>query len=172
GSEYGSWPGGYLTASASGVSLSKSVQVTLGNIWTTYGYSKYDWVRARKYATSDASSTIGTEENNAFIKTGTISSSLFCANTSIKIPFSFTSSLSFNSGNVFTAQLSDSSGSFASPTNIGTLSGTSAGTISGKIPSAAIGSHYLVRVVSSNPAIIGSTNGANLSVPARAKPSY
>lgn len=71
----------------------------------------------------------------------------------------------YNGGNVFTAQLSNTSGSFASPTNIGTLTQTTAGTISATIPSgASTGSGYRIRVVSSNPSVTGTDNGSNLTI--------
>ena len=48
----------------------------------------------------------------------------------------FTSSGTFNGGNIYTAELSDASGSFASPTSIGTLTSTAnSGTINITIPS-------------------------------------
>ena len=70
-----------------------------------------------------------------------------------------------NAGNVYTAQLSNSSGSFASPVTIGTLASTSSsGTIACTIPvtgTTAIG--YKIRVVASNPSVIGSDNGSILT---------
>jgi len=74
----------------------------------------------------------------------------------------FTSTGTFNGGNVYTAQLSDASGSFASPTNIGTLTSTAnAGTINITIPSGSnAGTGYVIRVVSDNPATTGSSSGA------------
>lgn len=60
----------------------------------------------------------------------------------------------YTAGNVFTAQLSDSNGSFAAPTTIGTLTSTSAGTIVGNVPNTVnLGSGYKIRVVSSNPTV-------------------
>jgi gliding motility-associated-like protein len=93
------------------------------------------------------------------ITTGTISGSPFCAGDNITIPF--TSTGTFSAGNIYTAQLSDAAGSFASPVVLGTLnsianSGSIAGTIPPGTPS---GAGYLVRVVSSNPSITGSTFG-------------
>ena len=97
------------------------------------------------------------------ITTGTISGSPFCAGQAVSVPF--TVSGTFNAGNVFTAQLSNASGSFASPVNIGTLNGTGSGTISATIPPGTVtGTGYLIRVVSSNPAITGSSNGVNLTI--------
>lgn len=76
----------------------------------------------------------------------------FCRTTAFNVPF--TANGTFNAGNVFTAQLSNSSGSFTSPTVLGTLTGTTSGTISATIPSTvALGTGYKIRVVSSNPAL-------------------
>jgi len=60
----------------------------------------------------------------------------------------------YASNNVFTAQLSDASGSFASPTTLGTLSSVSSGSIVANIPpSTTLGTGYRIRVVSSSPVI-------------------
>jgi len=103
------------------------------------------------------------------ISTGSISPLSLCTGDSFNIPFTLIGI--YNSGNIFTAQLSDASGSFSSPTNIGTLSQTTAGTIIGTLPTNTIlGSGYRVRVISSNPAIIGTDNGSNLTI--YASPDY
>lgn len=95
--------------------------------------------------------------------TGTIIGSPFCAGNSVSVPF--TTNGTFSSGNVFTAQLSNSSGSFVSPTTLGTLTSTTSGTISGTIPvNTSNGAAYRVRVVSSNPVITGIDNGTNLVI--------
>ncbi len=58
----------------------------------------------------------------------------------------------FKTGNVFTAQLSDASGSFASPTNIGTVTATGAGTINCTIPTTiTTGAGYRIRIVATTP---------------------
>ncbi len=81
------------------------------------------------------------------------------------IDVSFTVSGTFLNGNVFTAQLSDLSGGFASPTDIGSLTDTISGTITAIIPpGAALGTGYRVRVVSNSPVVIGSDNGSDLTV--------
>ncbi len=94
------------------------------------------------------------------ISTETISPTTYCAGDAISIPF--TSVGTFNAGNFYTAQLSNSSGSFASPVSLGALSSTAnLGTISGTIPSGTgAGTGYLIRVVSSNPSSIGSSSVA------------
>jgi hypothetical protein len=97
------------------------------------------------------------------ITTSTITGSPFCAGAAVNVPY--TISGTFTSGNIFTAQLSDATGSFASPVAIGTLTSINAGTINATIPfTTASGTAYRVRVVSSNPVTTGSNNGANLTV--------
>ncbi len=105
--------------------------------------------------------------NGTTLTTGTVTNSPYLvspkANVQVAVPF--TSNIVFNSGNVFTAQLSDASGSFASPVTIGTLSGTSVGTINTVIPNGTnAGTGYRIRVVSSDPAAIGTDNGTDLEV--------
>jgi hypothetical protein len=64
----------------------------------------------------------------------------------------YTASHSFNSGNTFTAQMSNSAGSFASPTVIGSVTANSSGSIPVTIPLAtATGTGYKIRVVASDP---------------------
>lgn len=76
----------------------------------------------------------------------------FCRATVFNIPY--TISGTYNTGNVFTAQLSNSSGSFSSPTTIGSLTSTNAGTISATIPSGTtVGAGYKIRIISSNPSV-------------------
>lgn len=74
----------------------------------------------------------------------------------------FTSSGTFTAGNIYTAQLSNATGSFASAVNVGTLSSTSnSGTIPITIPAGTpSGTGYLIRVVSSNPSVTGSNSAA------------
>ena len=78
----------------------------------------------------------------------------------------FTSTGTFNAGNTFTVQMSDASGNFASPNNVGTLTGAGAegvdpsGTINITIPSGTLsGAGYLFQVVADDPATTGSASG-------------
>lgn len=110
---------------------------------------------------------IGTPGAGAALATGAITTTTYCSNNSalISVPFTVTGTVS--AGNVYTAQLSNSAGSFASPTAIGTLSSTSTGTlsISATIPSGLpIGNGYRIRVDASAPAAIGADNGTNISI--------
>ncbi len=105
---------------------------------------------------------------NATITTSAVSGSPFlfspsAPDASVSVPYTINGT--FNSGNIFTAQLSDASGSFAAPTTIGTRTATTAGTISATIPhTTPAGTGYRIRVVSSNPNILGSDNGTDLTV--------
>ncbi len=98
------------------------------------------------------------------ITTGAIIGSPFCACTIVNVPF--TSTGTFAAGNIYTAQLSNASGNFGSPFTIGTLSSTAnSGMLACTIPcNASGGSGYLIRVISSNPAVVGSNNGANITI--------
>ncbi len=97
-----------------------------------------------------------------FITTGAVNSS-YCPGSSVSVPY--TAAGTFNSGNVFTAQLSNGSGSFASPVSIGSATGVSSGSISAAIPANAVaGTGYRIRVIGSSPATTGSDNGSDFSI--------
>jgi len=54
----------------------------------------------------------------------------------------------YTAGNIFTAQLSNLTGSFSSPTTIGTLTAAVSGTIIGTIPNTVVLENgYLIRVI-------------------------
>lgn len=107
------------------------------------------------------------------ITTGAVSGAPFtvdCSGTVDTGTVGFTSVGTFNVGNVFTAQISDASGSFANPTTVGTLSGAAAegvdpfGTINITIPSGMpSGANYLIQIIASNPATTG-TSSAPFSI--------
>lgn len=107
--------------------------------------------------------------NNISITTSAITGSPFefsasAPNAAVSVPFVVNGGTML-AGNVFTAQLSDASGSFITPVNIGTLNGTSSGTITAQIPSnTPSGNAYRIRVISSNFPLNGGDNGSNLVV--------
>lgn len=98
------------------------------------------------------------------ITTGTVSGGPFnvdCTNSmSDAGTVSFTSSGTFNPSNVYNVELSDETGSFTSPTVIGTLASTAnAGIINFTLPSTLpTGIGYLIRIVSDDPAVTGTTS--------------
>jgi len=77
----------------------------------------------------------------------------------------YTTTYDFNNGNTFTVQLSDASGSFASPINIGSSTATSSGTISATVPpTTSLGNGYRIRVVSTSPAFTSPDEYYNIHV--------
>ncbi len=83
------------------------------------------------------------------------------------VQVAFITSGTFDSSNVFSAQLSDSTGAFTSPLTIGDLprSGHSpSDTIPAVIPPGTQGDHFRIRVVASTPAVTGPDNGTDLPV--------
>ena len=86
-----------------------------------------------------------------------------CAGDSVY--FNFVASNKFKNTNVFTVQLSNASGSFASPTVIGSRITDTSGVIGCKIPAGTTpGSGYRVRIVSSNPVKTSPDNGKNIVI--------
>ncbi len=73
-----------------------------------------------------------------------------CAGSTLQIPF--TVNAPFTAGNIFKAQLSNSAGSFVTPTDLGSLTGTTAGVFTVTVPAdLAAGAGYVIRIVSTNP---------------------
>lgn len=130
----------------------------------------FRWVNNDDGAGSDPSFAVdnvtltATPSTIASITTAGLSSTNYCSCATTTV--SFTATGVYNAGNMYTAQLSDAAGSFASPVTIGNLSSTAnTGTITVTIPcTTPLGSGYRIRVVSSNPAVTGSNNGSNLTL--------
>jgi len=95
-----------------------------------------------------------------FIHEYSLSSSSYVAGSQINVNYA----TNLANGSTLTAQLSNASGSFASPVTLGTLNISSAsGTIAGTIPSnQAVGTGYRVRIVSG--ATTSNDNGTNISI--------
>ena len=114
------------------------------------------------FGIDDVQISSGSTVSNS-ITTGTITPLSYCQGTGITIPY--TANGTYTAGNLFTAQLSDASGSFAAPTSIGTVASITSGTIAATIPSnTTVGTGYLVRVVSSTPVTVGAASAVPLSV--------
>ena len=101
--------------------------------------------------------------------TGTSTPSTICAGAPVSVTFTPNAGTggAFISGNVYTAQLSDATGSFSSPTTIGTITSNSSGSLitinanPGIIPAnATTSSLYKIRITSSNPSIISDSSSA------------
>ncbi len=88
---------------------------------------------------------------------------LICRGTTINVPFTVVGAL--QPGNIFTAQLSDTVGSFTSPLSIGTLSATGSGIITAAIPAnIPLSNKYRIRVAGLLPPVIGDDNGYNITI--------
>ncbi|MEP7218625.1 MAG: T9SS type A sorting domain-containing protein, partial [Bacteroidota bacterium] len=96
------------------------------------------------------------------LRTGTISSSSFCPGTPLSVPFTTTGI--FAPGNIFTAQLSDIHGLFDAPVKIGMVAGTGNGVIAARLPEPLAAGNYRIRVVASDPVIVGSDNGTDVVI--------
>ncbi|MDW8158289.1 MAG: hypothetical protein RML72_05355, partial [Bacteroidia bacterium] len=94
---------------------------------------------------------------------GPIEPPILCAGSSIAI--SFTGRGTYNSNNVFIAELSDRNGSFLNPLQIGTLTATTPGIINAFIPNnLPEGTGYRIRVVSTSPRVESNISEVPLSV--------
>lgn len=109
----------------------------------------------------------GVDNNQAVIATSTPSLLSACYGTDIILSVPFSAMGSYGAGNIFTAELSNATGSFNSPTIIGNLNSASNGnqTIDAIIPSGTLaGNGYRIRVTSSSPSAIGTDNGLDFAI--------
>lgn len=116
------------------------------------------------YAVGDAGTIIKMHDASAVESAPTPTATTFCRGNTILATNSISGT--FYNDNVFYLQLSNSSGTFSSPaTIIGSAATTIGGSISGTIPSDATnGSAYKIRVVSTDPYIIGSACSSNITI--------
>ena len=120
----------YLTGTLSGTTIFGSLSLSSGSPGDMF-IAKLDTVPERRISV--------------------VLNSPYCTGSVLSQPFTVTGS--FTAGNVFTAQLSDANGSFVTPVNIGTLTGTGSGTINITIPAGTPpGNNYRIRIISSAPA--------------------
>ena len=99
------------------------------------------------------------------ITTSALTSNTVCVNSTVNVAFTKGATDTIFNNNVWTAQLSDATGSFASPVNIGTLTGLAVGAITATIPAGTLaGSAYRIRVVGTQPVCTGTDNGSNITI--------
>ena len=103
------------------------------------------------------------------LQTGAVQPAI-CVGYTINVPYTVTA-LGCTPANIFTAQLSNATGSFASPVNIGSLADTTSDTIHAVIPyNTPAGTGYRIRVISSSPVDTGTDNGTNITINAAISP--
>jgi len=155
-----------ITQIVSGQTLSPKVIATGGGYFTG-GNNSLSWTMGETFTqTLTAQSNMlshGFQQPEMDILTNAISGSPLCTGATVNV--SFTATGYYSAGNVFTAQLSNASGSFANAVNIGSLSGTIPGTINATIPiNSPAGSGYRIRVVSNLSVYTGKDNGTDLII--------
>ena len=123
----------------------------------------------RAYATNSVGTSYGNDYyfessvDSPTITTDSIAGNPFCPGGTIVVPFTVV--WAFNQNNIFTALVSDSSGSFVHGKVIGNIIGTGSGTITGVLPSdLPPGPNYLVNVIASDPGVIGSYSTNNIVI--------
>lgn len=132
-----------------GYTNSTSGIATNGAHQTSYGGGTYDAFIAKFY--SDTFVAISQPYTDTIL----------CARDSFYLPY-FTND-TFRASNIFTGQISDSSGSFSSPVNIGTLAATTTDSILCFIPGTMLnGSHYRIRIIASHPIDTSEDDGLNI----------
>lgn len=101
------------------------------------------------------------KDTNVFISSAFVDSVLCPAVTSMNVPYEVTRN--FNANNTFTVQLSNATGSFASPTNIGSSNTNTQGSISCTVPGTiTAGRGYRIRIVASSPADTSESRKVNV----------
>lgn len=147
--------GGGLSVSPGKIYIGRATTSTVG-ISTTGAYQ----------------ATFGGGQMDAFIASWLIDTTIAIDNfndtvmcTGKQFALAYAAPQPFLSGNTFTAQLSDASGSFVSPTNLGTVTATGGGTFNITFPSnIPAGNGYRIRIVSTLPVRISPDNGKNIKV--------
>jgi hypothetical protein len=88
----------------------------------------------------------------------------FCAGQAISVPYTVNIANYFNSGNIFSVELSDASGNFTNPTVIGSLTSNISGNIPCIIPATANGSGYRIRITSNSPSYTSPAQGPRINI--------
>lgn len=98
--------------------------------------------------------------------TNNFNDSILCTGNTFLVNYSLFNGAVLNNGNIFSAELSDPTGSFASGTTIiGSVAGISGGSIKCVIPaSVAPGNDYRIRIRSSNQVYISEPNSHKISI--------
>lgn len=153
----GNFTGGQLNIGSLASTTSGTINATIPLATTPSSLYRIRVVSSNPVVTGSLNTNGALTVNPISITTGAVNS-IFCQGNTIFIPY--TRCGGFSTGNVFTAQLSDVNGNFTGgETNIGTLTSVNNGNISAVIPASATpGNLYCIRVISSNPNVVGSLN--------------
>lgn len=106
---------------------------------------------------------IFTYDISAALVLGKLPKTSFCTTNQFTIPVIAIGT--FNTGNIFTAELSDTLGGFSNPLDIGTMNSTNSGNLTAVIPAIVkSGIHYRIKLRSSSPYQESDDNGTDLTV--------
>ena len=96
---------------------------------------------------------------NPSLNLGQLASSSFAPGDAVTIPFTLSGTMSPEnlnaSANQVIAQLSNASGSFSNPTELGRVTTNTSGSITAQIPNVTTGNGYRIRVISTNYPLVG-----------------
>jgi gliding motility-associated-like protein len=163
------FPGGTQSI-VSTPAMAANQRAGLGLLCTSLGSISYDWTRVRRYAPTEMGTALNTEANQGI--TISLSPLNICPGALLTIVFS-KNGIYFNSGNTFKAELSDASGSFASPITLGTYNDTVPDTIFGELPKLLpAGTGYKVRLSTTDPVFSCFVAPASLTVYPKPNVSY
>jgi nitrate reductase cytochrome c-type subunit len=117
-----------------------------------------------QYHSIDELSVTATLISGADQITADVTNLTYCGDDQIDVTYDVVTG-TINTANIYTLELSDATGSFASATNIGSLTSTNTtGTITGTIPNGLSGSGFRVRVNSDDDPITGTQNNADITI--------
>jgi hypothetical protein len=97
-------------------------------------------------------------QGQASVNLDPVNSGPYCPGSTFDLPYTATGT--FNAGNSFNVVMSNATGSFATPTIIGTTFSTTSGTVTVTIPPGTVpGTGYLFNIAGSSPAALGTPVG-------------
>ncbi len=166
--QYGTYYGGSLDDYIEALACDPSDNIFM--VGTTYGSTNLATTGSyqNSFGGGQEDAFLGKWGSNTFFNIGPVST-FFCAGDTLRL--SFYSNDTFQLGNVFKVQLSDSSGSFINAAIIGMDTATSSGSIFCTIPANSIaGIHYRFRILSTLPA--DTTHADALNIVIKAKPVF
>ncbi|MCD6067268.1 MAG: hypothetical protein K0S33_2094 [Bacteroidetes bacterium] len=161
----GAYPEGSLLMASDGNLYGMTTMGGANNLGVIFQYNPLTLTYTKKLDFNGTNG--GSSQHGTLIERGrtinTLLTNACLSGNTLSIPYGIAGI--YNTGNIFTAELSDSTGSFASPVVIGSVSSSTPGTINAVIPgSVAAATGYRIRIVSSNPAYTGPDNGIDLSL--------
>ncbi|MEX2588739.1 MAG: DUF2341 domain-containing protein [Chitinophagales bacterium] len=150
-----------LTGNSSAYTLPSDVRLGLGIVCDAANLET-EWARARKYTSPEPNQTVGAESVNYRI-TLSLPKLEYCPQETFNI--NYTATGNFLAGNEFIAELSDASGNFGSPVELGRIASQTSGTISATIgENQADGTGYRIRITATNPPFSDDDNGSDITI--------